>query len=195
MAQQLTAAARLLAPAGDFNAWVNAEQRRVYLLCLRLLRDRDEANTAAQDVFLKAYRAVQRGQTDSLEEPAKWLTRVTVNVCLDRLRSRRWQFWRRWRAHAQEADAVYRSAASAAPSPEDYLFAAQIRERLDAALARLTDRQRAVFVLKHYEDRSLEEIAHALGLEIGSVKSHMARALAKLRGELRDLYGAIESET
>ena len=53
-----------------------------------------------------------------------------------------------------------------------------------------TDRQRVVFALRHYEDKSLEEIGQILGLDIGTVKAHMFRAVAKLRDELRDLYGS-----
>jgi RNA polymerase sigma-70 factor (ECF subfamily) len=75
-------------PAG-FDDWMRAEQRRVYGLCYRLLGERDEADTAAQEVFLKAYRALWVEGRGRPEEPAAWLTRVTVNLCLDRLRSRR----------------------------------------------------------------------------------------------------------
>ena len=53
---------------------------------------------------------------------------------------------------------------------------------------RLSDRQRAVFTLRHYEDRSLDEIAVLLDLDVGTVKAHMARAMVKLREDLKDLY-------
>jgi RNA polymerase sigma-70 factor (ECF subfamily) len=59
---------------------------------------------------------------------------------------------------------------------------------LAKAIGSLSDRQRSVFILKHYEDLSLEQIGEALGLEVGTVKAHMSRAVAKLREELRDLY-------
>ena len=68
------------------------------------------------------------------------------------------------------------------------MFAREIAARLAAALGGLSPRQRSIFILKHYEDRSLEEIADLLRLDVGTVKSHMARALVKLRTELRDLY-------
>ena len=56
------------------------------------------------------------------------------------------------------------------------------------ALDKLSGRQRAVFTLRHYEDRSLEEIGAALGLDVGTVKAHLSRAVKKLRLELQDLY-------
>ncbi len=94
MARPVDAASQAEAHPRDFDAWMTAEQRRVFLLCYRLMGTRDEADTATQDVFLKAYRALSGSRSEELLEPAKWLTRVAVNTCLDRLRSRRWRFWR-----------------------------------------------------------------------------------------------------
>jgi RNA polymerase sigma-70 factor (ECF subfamily) len=156
-------------------------------LCQRFLQDRDEADSATQDVFLKAFQALKRGGTD-LEDPARWLTRIAVNTCLDRLRSRKWQFWRR-RPSSEDEQTILTMAASTSPEAEDRYFAGQIGERLNIALERLSPRQRAVFTLRHFEDLSLEEIGDMLGLDVGTVKAHMFRALAKLREDLRDLYG------
>ena len=173
---------------GDFGRWMATEQPRVYFLCLRMLRDSGEADNAAQDAFLKAYRALERGDGTALEDPSKWLTRIAVNTCLDRLRLRRWQFWRR-RPSQEHEETMLALAPAVGPSPEDKLFARQIATRLSVALAKMPDRQRSVFVLKHYENRTLEEIAGLLGIEVGTVKAHMARALTRLRVELKDLYG------
>lgn len=171
----------------DFGPWMTAEQRRIYSLCQRFLQDRDEADSATQDVFLKAFQALKRGGTD-LEDPARWLTRIAVNTCLDRLRSRKWQFWRK-RPSSEDEQTILTMAASTHPEAEDHYFAGQIGERLTIALERLSPRQRAVFTLRHFEDLSLEEIGDMLGLDVGTVKAHMFRALAKLREDLRDLYG------
>jgi RNA polymerase sigma-70 factor (ECF subfamily) len=190
MADRLAVNMEVRAHPHDFSAWMQVEQRRVFLLCHRLLRDRDEADTATQEVFLKAYRALSRPDAENLEDPAKWLTRVAVNTCLDRLRSRRWQFWRR-RPEPDDEKTILELTASRGPSAEDKMFAKQIAERLSEALEKLSLRQRAVFTLRHYEDRSLEEIAGVLQLDVGTVKAHMARALVKLRAELRDLYGGL----
>src|SRR5580700_9323035 len=73
----------------DFGAWMTSEQRRVYALCQRLLQDRDEADSATQDVFLKAYQALKKDDAKELDDPARWVTRIAVNTCLDRLRSRK----------------------------------------------------------------------------------------------------------
>lgn len=172
----------------EFTAWMASEQRRVFGLCQRLLRDPDEADSATQDVFLKAYHALCKEDAKVLDDPARWITRIAVNTCLDRLRSQRWRFWRR-RPSQLDEQLILRLASSPRPEAEDRYFAAQIRARLESALEKLSPRQRATFTLRHYEDLSLEEIGSLLDLDIGTVKAHMHRAVVKLRRELRDLYG------
>ena len=89
----------------DFDTWMRGEQKRVFLLCLRIMRDRDEADMAAQDSFLKAYRQlfseenripVERTANAlcAVNDLSRWITRVAVNTCLDRLRSRTWNLAR-----------------------------------------------------------------------------------------------------
>ena len=175
----------------DFGSWMTSEQRRVNALCRRMLQDPDEADSATQDVFLKAYQAILReeGREDGkgLDDPARWLAKIAVNTCLDRLRSRKWQLWRRRPAPDDEA-VILAMTASPTPGADDRYFAVEIHQRLRAALDRLSARQRAVFTLRHYEDMSLEEIGQILGLDVGTVKAHMFRAVSKLREELRDFY-------
>ena len=171
-----------------FAAWMASEQKRIYTLCLRMLRNDHDADSATQDAFLKAFRSLERAPEMVVEEPAKWLTRIAVNTCLDRLRSRRWLFWRR-RPSAAEETAILERAAANDPTAEDLLAARDLGRRLAAALEKLSPRQRAVFVLRHDEGKSLVEIGETLDLDVGTVKAHLSRALHKLRAELRDLYG------
>jgi len=175
----------------EFDSWMESEQRRVYTLCQRMLQDREEASSATQDVFLKAYQALKKEDAGPLDDPGRWLTRIAVNTCLDRLRSRKWQLWRR-RPQPEDERLILNLAQSQAPEAEARCFASEIRTRIATALDRLSARQRAVFTLRHYQDLSLEEIAGLLGLDVGTVKAHMFRAVTKLRVELRDLYGGAE---
>jgi RNA polymerase sigma-70 factor (ECF subfamily) len=172
-----------------FDAWMVSEQRRVFGLCQRFLRDRDEADSATQDVFLKAYQALRKEDAQTLDDPARWLTRIAVNTCLDRLRSHKWQIWRR-RPSSEDESLILRMTRSARPDAEARYFAVEIMARLERAMGRLSGRQRVVFTLRHYEDLSLDEISRILDLDVGTVKAHMFRAVTKLREELRDLYGA-----
>jgi RNA polymerase sigma-70 factor (ECF subfamily) len=173
----------------DFGAWMASEQRRIFLLCRRMLQDPDEADSATQDVFLKAFRALNKAEPTALENPGKWVAKIAVNTCLDRLRSRAWKIWRRRPAPDDEM-LILEMTAEQSPDAEAQLFAKQIQRRLDAALGRLSARQRAVFTLRHYEDLSLEEIAGVLDLDLGTVKVHLFRAIGKLREELKDIYTA-----
>jgi RNA polymerase sigma-70 factor, ECF subfamily len=189
MAGSLAVSTSAVTAPFDFDGWMRQEQKRVFLLCVRILRDHDEADMAAQDSFLKAYRQLTGEKSQvPVDDLSKWMTRVAVNTCLDRLRSRAWKFWRR-RPSPEAEQRTLEIAASTAPSAHDQLRAGEISTRLAAALQHLSPRQRAIFVLKHYEDRKLDEIGQILGLEVGTVKAHMARAVARLRVELADLYG------
>ena len=92
------------------------------------------------------------------------------------------------RPGAEDETAILDLTPETGPNAEARVFAHQIETRLASALERLSARQRAVFTLRHFEDRTLEEIAEILRLDVGTVKAHMFRATAKLRDELRDLY-------
>jgi len=186
MAEPIAVNAESGALLRDFGSWMLAEQKRIFLLCQRMLQDREDADSATQDTFLKAYQSLARG-TSEVDDPAKWITRIAVNTCLDRLRSRKWQFWRR-RPPPEDEGLILGMAPERRPNAEDRIFADEIQQRLGAALDRLSARQRAVFTLRHFEDRSLEEIADILKLDVGTVKAHMFRATGKLREELKDLY-------
>jgi RNA polymerase sigma-70 factor (ECF subfamily) len=176
----------------NFGSWMASEQRRIFLLCRRLLQDADEADSATQDVFLKAYRALmKRSEAEDLDNPGKWLTRIAVNTCLDKLRSKSWKLWQR-RPSPEDEEVILQMAAGTDPDAERLLFAKQIQQRLESAQAKLSERQRAVFALRHYESMALEEIADVLKLDVGTVKAHLFRALSKMREELKDLYLSLD---
>ena len=187
MADHLGASLDTVASTREFGSWMASEQKRIFLLCRRLLQDFEEADSATQDTFLKAWQAMNKAEFKELEDAGRWVTRIAVNTCLDRLRSRRWQFWRK-RPNQEDEQSILELAAAADPNAEDRLFAGQIGRRLDDALEKLSIRQRAAFTLRHYEDRSLAEIAEILNLDVGTVKVHLFRAIQKLREELHDLY-------
>lgn len=171
----------------DFEALMVKEQERIFLLCMRLLRNRDEADSATQDVFVEAYKTLKKHGRGSIQEPSRWLTRVSFNTCYDLIRSKRWRFWQRHSRNDSGGD-LLSLIPSDGPSQEDKASAREIRGRLEIAFGRLSARQRMVFIFRHEEQRSFEEIAGIMNLDTGTVKAHMARAIKKLREELRDLY-------
>lgn len=191
MAGQLEGRVHAGISVSEFGSWMASEQRRVFLLCRRMLQDADEADSATQDVFLKAYKALLKSPDAGagLDSPGKWITRIAVNTCLDRLRSNSWKVWQKRPAPRDEEIILGRSTGQD-PDAERQVFSKQIQQRLELALRKLSDRQRAVFTLRHYDGMPLEGIAEVLRLDSGTVKAHLFRATIKLRDELRDLYSA-----
>jgi RNA polymerase sigma-70 factor (ECF subfamily) len=189
LAGQLSAKVHVGISVGEFGSWMASEQRRIFLLCRRMLQDGDEADSATQDVFLKAYRSICQSPEDAadLEHPGKWLTRIAVNTCLDRLRSKAWKLWRR-RPREEDERIILEMAVDFHPDAERQIASRQILLRLEQALVKLSARQRAVFTLRHFDSMPLDEIADVLKLDTGTVKAHLFRAVSKLRSELHDLY-------
>src|ERR1700724_397989 len=141
MADRLGASLDTQASTREFGIWMVSEQKRIFLLCRRLLQDVEEADSATQDAFLKAWQALNRPECKELEDTGRWLTRIAVNTCLDRLRSRRWQFWRK-RPNQEDEQSILELAAAADPNAEDLFFATEISRRLESALDKLSLRQR-----------------------------------------------------
>jgi RNA polymerase sigma-70 factor, ECF subfamily len=170
----------------SFEYFVHRYQRRITRIAYRLLRDVGEADCAAQESFLKAYQNLGDFREGSTFET--WLTRICINWCKDRLKRRRLVFYFHQAPAAEEEEAGPREVAHPDPSPERRALSREIRERLRTAMECLSPRQRSVFVLKHFEELSIPEIAHLTGLDSGTIKSHLFRAAHKIRERLGDFH-------
>ncbi len=133
MADQLEREVHVGADVREFGTWMASEQRRIFLLCRRMLDDPDEADSATQDVFLKAYKALSKGEPKDLDNPGKWVTRIAVNTCLDRLRSNAWKVWRR-RPSAADEEVILEMTPGGDPDAERQVFAQQIQQRLEVGV-------------------------------------------------------------
>jgi RNA polymerase sigma factor (sigma-70 family) len=135
-----------------------------------------DAEDAAQEGFVKAYRALGRFREGSSFRP--WLLAIVANEARNRRRG----------AARREALVLRagrdRTEGDAAPSPETAVLAAERREMLVAALGRLADRDREIIVLRHLLELSEEETAAALGCRVGTAKSRLSRAMERLRSEM-----------
>ena len=173
--------------AEEFDAIVRAHQRRIYRVLLGLVRDPDAAATLTQECFLRAYRHRRSFRREA--SVGTWLVRIAVNLAADHGRNRRTAFWRRLFAAAKPEGAAAPSADDTADpraSPELQLA---VREQLQAvwsAVEGLSAQQRTAFVLRFAEEMTLEEVAQAMSLEVGTVKAHLARALGALRKQLKE---------
>jgi RNA polymerase sigma-70 factor, ECF subfamily len=170
-----------------FDYFVHRYHRKITRVAYRLLRDSGEADCAAQESFLKAYQNLNDFREGSTFET--WLTRICINWCKDRLKRRRLVFYfHQAPASAEEETGPRELAAHPDPSPERRAMSREIRDRLSTAMEALSPRQRTVFVLKHFEELSIPEIAGLTGLDTGTIKSHLFRASRKIRERLGDLW-------
>ena len=167
----------------DFDALVREHRARLFRVLYGMLRDSDAAETLTQECFLKAYQSRRSFRRECA--PGTWLMRIAVNLARDYIRNRRLAFWRRLSRTAAEVGEA-RQVADAQATPERRLAARQELAAVWAAAEKLSTQQRAVFVLRFSEDMSLEEIATATGLSLGTVKTHLSRALGAVRKSLKE---------
>ncbi|HVH64070.1 MAG TPA: RNA polymerase sigma factor [Candidatus Dormibacteraeota bacterium] len=157
-----------------FERMVWDHQDRVFALCLALTGNRHDAEEAAQDTFLRAYRALCSYPAERVRELKQkpWLNRIAINVVRNRVRGLRPKLVE---LNGSEPD-------HASGPEEDVLRRAEI-DALAARVAQLPPRYREAVVLIHVQDLSYAEAADALGQPVGTVKSNVHRALNLLRGE------------
>lgn len=154
-----------------------------YALALRLTGNAAEAEDLAEDALVKAVRGLPgfRGDCDA----GIWLYRIVMNTWKNRLRSPRLAFWRRLRGLSSGAGEVPETdPPDPAPGPEAEAEASARRALFAGAVAALEPEDRALLVLRELDGRSYAEIAQALSVPVGTVRSRLSRAREKLRSLL-----------
>jgi|CXWL01.1.fsa_nt_gi RNA polymerase sigma-70 factor (ECF subfamily) len=175
-----------VAALADFDGVVRQFQRRLFRLFMGAVHDAERADALTQECFLRAWRHRDAYRGDgSLES---WLLRIACNLLRDERKSRFQRFWRGLLRFGTERDDDEPTLAprldrlrDASPSPEEDLLARERSSQLATAIAALPHRQQMVFRLRFVEELPLAEIAAVLELEVGTVKAHLSRAVAKLR--------------
>src|ERR1700735_4907628 len=170
---------RMIAELADVNTLCATYRSRIYRYALLSLRDPDLAETVTQDCFLRAYKARDDFRGDC--SVATWLTRIATNLIRDSTRSRKFQFWKTATSTAVDAGAMADRLRSPGLSPETHLPVRQELVKVWDTVATLPGKQRSVFLLRFVEEMELPEIATAMGLHVGTVKSHLHRALSAVR--------------
>lgn len=167
-----------------FCALAERYARRIHLLASHYCQNTPDAEDLSQEVWLKAYQALQTFRFDS--SFYTWLRRITINTFLNHRRS---NFFRR-HGHTTvvqllriDSDDSGELVESTSVSPEN-IYNKLLFENVVNALAELTPSQRLAFLLRHYEGMSYDEIANAMNCSTGTVKKGVWRAIAKLRARL-----------
>ena len=165
----------------SFEQIVRDHQAAVFRTLTRLVGRPDVVDDLAQEVFLRLYRALPSFRGDALV--GTYLYRITVNVAQDEWKRRR----RIDRTHVSlsDEDAGWEDRlAHPAPNADQTLEDAEFQRLVEAHLKRLSEVERAVLVLYHQEERSYVQIAEALGLPLGTVRTHLHRGRKKMKDAL-----------
>ena len=174
-----------LAKGGDaaaFEQLMLASQDRVYTLCLRMTGNREDALDLAQEAFLNAWRGLPSFQGNS--SFSTWVYRLASNACSDFLR-------RRKRRQEHESSAPLDGGETSPPepadprgTPEDELERAELRRAVERGLQALPEHHRQVLIMRELSGLSYQEIGETLDLDLGTVKSRIARARLALKNFL-----------
>lgn len=174
-----------LAKKGDLGAFeelVNRYERRIFRLTMNITQNREDAEDATQDAFMKSFQHLPDFQGDS--RFYTWLVRIAVNEALMRLRRRRPNVSSLDEPVQTEEDLMPREIQDWGPTPEQRYQVTELNSILSNAIADLEPIFRTVFVLRDVEQLSTEETAEALGISVPAVKSRLLRARLRLREKL-----------
>lgn len=171
-----------LAKSGDQDAFeqlVLDNQNKVYSLALRMVGDREDGADLAQEAFLKAWKGLPSFQGDS--SFATWVYRLTVNLCIDFLRRQKRRREVEPTVSLDDDGAGWAEPADCSQDPQRQLEQAELSRAVAEGLERLPDHHRQILVLRELSGLSYQEIGQLLDLDMGTVKSRLARSRMALR--------------
>ena len=166
---------------GDEMAWgqvFNAHRGRIYGFCLRMMRNREEAEDISQEVFLRAVRAFGTFRGDA--SITTWLHQIAHNLCLTRLAAAK-------RDRDNRSELIWVSElTSDDPSADTSVSSEDLRKALELAVGELEPVFREAILLREVENQSYEEIAQVTGTSVSTVKTRIYRARTKLKQRLAE---------
>jgi len=169
-----------------FEALVQRHDRQVLKLARQMLNNLEDAQDAYQDIFIKVFRSLPAFRFES--EFSTWLFRIVINQCIN---YRQWRSRRRFlsfdapREGEENPNGCYLPK-DKNPDPERNALNKELSREIALAIESLSDKQRAVFVLRHFQDLKLQDIAKTLGCAEGTVKNYLFRATQHMQEKLRE---------
>jgi RNA polymerase sigma-70 factor (ECF subfamily) len=173
---------------GDQNAFgeiVEIYKDKVFQISYRMLGNRHEAEDIAQEAFIRAY--VNIDSYNSKFKFSTWLYRITTNLCIDRIRKKKPDYYLDAEVAGTEGLTLYSQVPSKTRLPEDDVETLEIQDAIQREITRLPEKYRSVIVLKYIEELSLNEISEILDLPLGTVKTRIHRGREALRKQLRHM--------
>jgi RNA polymerase sigma-70 factor (ECF subfamily) len=174
------------ARSGDemaFRALLGKYERAVYSICLRMIRNRDEAADLAQESFVKVFSMLDRYNPSYAF--SSWLFKITSNLCIDHLRKRRIETFAMDEPIDGEKGEIQRQYQAPDLDPEQEYIRKEKMQRLVEAIENLPPHYRIMLVLRHQENLSYEQIAESLDIPLGTVKARIHRAREMLKASLK----------
>ena len=171
--------------SGDKDAYrllVDRHSRNLFRLAFRITGNEADAEDVVQEALLRAYRQIQT--YDSRSTFSTWLYRIASNYALDLIRARGRHEKGRVTSAGEDQD-VLDVADVRTPGQDRVLYSNQVSQSISVALGGLTPQERAAFLLRHCEGKSIEEIGGVLGLATSATKNSIFRAVKKMREALQ----------
>lgn len=166
-----------------FRMLFEANRQKIFALAFKYTKNREDAEDILQETFIKAYHALDKFHWEENPSFSSWLYRIGINTSIDLIRKKK----KMKQANIDSDDIERISVDEKISGPEASLQIQAVRERLDSALAKLTARQRMIFILRHYQQLSTQEIAEYMNCSQGSVKKQLFRALTTIKTHFKSL--------
>jgi len=169
-----------------FEELVARHRDKMFARAYRIVHQEEEAMDLSQEAWIKGWQRI--GQFEGESSFATWMTRITINLCLDHLRRHQ-----RYRVEplpdaSDEGTGIDRFLPPVWTNPTERLERSELRQRIDAALAKLSDAHRTVLVLHEFEDMGYKEIAKNIGISIGTVMSRLFYARRRMATLLAGIH-------
>lgn len=156
-------------------AFVRKYQNFVFSSALRFLKSYDDADDAAQEIFIKALKSMDKFRGDSSLKT--WLYRITMNVCTNMSRKKKlFGFF----GSSDSEESEYDNIADDSPMPDRKIESEEFEDKFLKALSRLPEKQRETFALRYFDEMPYEEISAVLGTSVGGLKANYFQAVKKL---------------
>ncbi|GIN59019.1 RNA polymerase sigma factor SigW [Lederbergia ruris] len=168
-----------------FGEIVELFKDKVFQLCYRMLGNRHEAEDIAQEAFVRAY--INIHSFDQKKKFSTWLYRIATNLCIDRIRKKKPDYFLDAEVAGTEGLTMYSQIAAEGKSPDSEVETLELQELVQREIMRLPDKYRIVVLLRYIDDLSLNEISEVLEMPLGTVKTRIYRAREALRKQLNNL--------
>ncbi len=158
-------------------------KKKIFALAYQYVKNAEDAEDILQETFIKAYRSLDKFDIQNGQSFSPWLYRIGINCSIDYLRRNK----RRKEADTEVDNLENIASATNNLNPEEDRTKQEIREKVEQTLNKLSGRQKMIFILRHYQELTTEEIAEYMSCTEGSVKRQLFRAIAAVKKQLKGL--------